>query len=41
MEVEEWHSFVGRPDVLKALDPIRREPLEVGRFKLDAITTAP
>jgi len=41
MDVEEWHAFVGRLDVLKQLDPMRREPLEVERFKVDAITTAP
>lgn len=41
MDVEEWHSFVGRLDVLKRLDPMRREPLEIERFTVGAITTAP
>jgi len=41
MDVEEWHAYVGRLDVLKDLDPMRREPLEVERFKVGAITTAP
>ena len=41
MSVEEWHDFVGRLDVLQQLEPMRREPLEVERFTVDAVTTAP
>jgi hypothetical protein len=41
MSVEDWHEFVGRLEVLQKLEPMRRSPLEVERFAVDAITTAP
>lgn len=39
--VDEWHAFVGRSEVLKKLEPMRRSPLELQRFTVDAITTTP
>ena len=39
--VNEWHKFMGRLDVLEKLAPMRREPLELERYTLDAITTTP
>jgi hypothetical protein len=41
MSVDEWHKFVGRLDVLEQIEPMRREPLEVEPFTVDAITAAP
>ena len=39
--VEDWHKFIGRLDVLKQLEPMRREPLELERYTVDAITSTP
>ncbi len=40
-DVDEWHDFVGRMQVLETLAPMRRAPLEVEPFTVDTITTAP
>jgi hypothetical protein len=37
--VEAWHKYVGRLDLLKELEPMRREPLILQRFQVDAVTT--
>jgi len=39
--VDEWHKFMGRLDILEKLQPLRREPLELKRLSVDAITTSP
>lgn len=39
--VDEWHKFMGRLDILDKLEPLRREPLKLERFTVDAITTSP
>ena len=39
--VEKWHGHVARSKVLKQLEPMRRSPLELERFTVDAITTTP
>ena len=36
--VEEWHKYVGRLDLLKELEPMRREPLILQRFQVHAVT---
>ena len=38
--VDEWHKYVGRLDLLKELEPLRREPLILQRHKVHAVTTA-
>lgn len=40
-DVEEWHKFMGRLDILKTLEPMRSEPLQLKRYTVDAITGAP
>ncbi len=39
--VDEWHKSMGRLDVLKQLEPMRREPLELQRLTLHSVTTSP
>lgn len=39
--VDDWHEFKGRLDILGQLEPMRREPPELERFTLDAVTTSP
>jgi hypothetical protein len=36
--VEAWHKYVGRLDLLKELEPMRREPLILQRFQVHAVT---
>ena len=36
--VEEWHKYVGRLDLLKELEPMRREPMILQRFQVHAVT---
>ena len=36
--VDEWHKYVGRLDLLKELEPMRREPLILQRFQVHAVT---
>ena len=40
-EVEAWHQYMGRLDILEKLAPMRSEPIQIEHFKLNAITTAP
>ncbi len=40
-EVDAWHKFMGRLDILEKLEPMRSEPIKIEHFKLDSITTAP
>ena len=37
--VDEWHKYVGRLDLLKELEPMRREPMILQRFQVHAVTT--
>ena len=39
--VHEWHSYAGRLDVLKELEPLRRAPLEVHHFRLIRSDSSP
>lgn len=39
--VDEWHAFVGRAEVLQKLQPMRRSPMDLERFTVDAITDTP
>jgi hypothetical protein len=36
--VEEWHKYVGRLDLLKELEPMRREPMILQRYQVHAVT---
>lgn len=40
-DVDAWHRFMGRLDVLDKLAPMRSEPIEIRRYTLEGITTAP
>ena len=37
--VDEWHKYVGRLDLLKELEPMRREPMILQRHQLHAVTS--
>ena len=37
VSVDEWQAFAGRLDVLEKLEPLRREPLKIERFSVDAV----
>ncbi|MEI9901518.1 MAG: hypothetical protein WDN31_16835 [Hyphomicrobium sp.] len=39
--VDEWHKFVGRSDVLKQLQPMWSEPQRVERFILEGVADVP
>ena len=38
--VDDWHKFAGRLDLLKELEPMRREPLILQRAQVHAVTSA-